>query len=84
MNTRKLYHALVVVGALLVTGCAKQAAPAVKKADKCLRVCHLEGEAVFCPDPQWLRKGDTQKNCCWLMAAGKHPCCATLAPAGGS
>ena len=32
--------------------------------------CEGEGRGMMCPDPNI-----EGMNCCWLMAAGQHPCC---------
>jgi hypothetical protein len=82
MDCQKLFHVLVVGGAMIATaGCAASsatmdevpAAEATKKKTElnCDEICTGSPESgLMCPD-----KNVGGTNCCWLMAGERHPCC---------
>ena len=88
MKVHTLYHAVVASGiAFGSSACATAGSPSSSttpasepaKTDQaskpeCAKVCdQWPGREAFCPDPNM----DNRMNCCWLMGAGAHVCCAT-------
>jgi len=82
MDYQKLFHVLVVGGAMIATsGCASsnskvnEAPPAEAREKKtelnCDEICSGSPDhGMMCPDEA---TGGT--NCCWLMSGDRHPCC---------